>query len=69
MAPKPIPRKKPDSPAPDTNELVDVHSRYFKDSIEQVKQIAAESGIPWQVELRLLVRRALRAERHPMLKE
>jgi predicted DNA binding CopG/RHH family protein len=39
---------------------VAVHTRFFADSIEAVKRIAAVSGLPWQVELRLIVRRALR---------
>lgn len=41
-------------------ELVGVHTRLFADSIAALKEISAISGIPWQIELRLCVRRALR---------
>lgn len=62
------PRKLPAPPAlpDDPNRLVDVHSRFFADSIEAVKRISAQSGLPWQIELRLIVRRAVRVH---LLKE
>lgn len=61
------PRKAPPAPPPeDPNRLVEVHTRFFADSIDAVKRIAAQSGLPWQVELRLIVRRAVRVL---MLKE
>lgn len=72
MATKPSRGKKVPAAAPaaatvQTNELIGVHTRLFKDSVEALKQAAASSGIPWQVELRLLVRRALRNERRDVL--
>lgn len=39
--------------------LVQVNVRLLSENVAKIKQIAAERGIPWQVELRLLVRRAL----------
>ncbi len=47
--------------------LTEVHTRLFSEDVEQVKVIANKQGIPWQIELRLLVRRALRGERREVL--
>jgi hypothetical protein len=35
--------------------------------VKQIKQIATEKGLPWQIELRLLVRRALKGDRREVL--
>lgn len=42
--------------------LIDTHVRLFADDVSQIKKIAHERGLPWQIELRMLVRRALRSE-------
>lgn len=49
------------------NKLVVVNTRLFADDVQQLRRIAAERGIPYQTELRLLVRRALRGERREVL--
>ena len=53
------------------NKLHPVNTRLFADDVKQLQRIAETQGIPWQVELRLLVRRALKGERRDvvMLKE
>ncbi len=58
--------KRPPTP-PASNALVEVHARLFADSVEEIKKIADERGVPWQIELRLLVRRALRSERREVV--
>jgi predicted DNA binding CopG/RHH family protein len=40
--------------------LVEVHARFFAEDVEMVKRVAAEKGLPWQIELRLTLRRALK---------
>lgn len=47
--------------------LVEVHTRFFADSIVEVKKIAAQRGIPWQIELRLILRRALKGDRREVV--
>lgn len=47
---------------PSTIRLVEVHARLFDEDIAMIKRIAAVSGLPWQTELRLLLRRSLRGE-------
>lgn len=42
--------------------MVDIHTRLFADDLKKLKQIAAKKRVPWQVELRLLVHRALDVE-------
>lgn len=42
--------------------LVEVHARLFPDDVKHLKKVAAQRGSPWHVELRLLVRRAIRGE-------
>ena len=53
------------------NALVEVHTRLFAADVTQVQAIAAARGMKWQVELRMLVRRALAGEKREvvMLKE
>lgn len=46
----------------DPNELLEVHTRLFFRDVEAIKRIAVERGVAWQIELRLLVRRALKGE-------
>ena len=46
----------------DPNALEEVHTRLFEEDIAELKKIAETTGTKWQVELRLLVRRALRGE-------
>lgn len=52
MAPKAKPKPK----------LIDLHCRLFAADVEQIKAIAADRGIPWQVELRLQVHAACEAD-------
>ncbi len=47
--------------------ISNVHARLFSDDVAQLKRLAAERGIPWHVELRLLVRRALKGEHREVL--
>lgn len=47
--------------------LVEVHARLFPDDVEELKRRAAESGLSYHIELRLLVRRALRGEKREVL--
>lgn len=49
------------------SKLVEVHARLFPADVEMLKQIAADSGVSFQVELRLLVRRALRGEKREIV--
>lgn len=42
--------------------LKPVNARLFEKDVRLIKRIAAQKGLPWQVELRLLVRRSLRGE-------
>lgn len=55
------------APPSNPNVLAEVHTRLFKDSVEELKRRAAISGTPWHIELRLLVRRALTDERREVL--
>jgi len=48
------------APKQPSNALQEVHARLFKEDVETLKQVAAQHGLPWQTELRLLVRRALK---------
>ena len=41
--------------------------RLFQKDIELVKRIAAKQGLPWQIEFRLLVHRALKGESRSVL--
>lgn len=43
--------------------ILEVHCRLFADDIVDLKRIAAEKGLPWSIELRTLVHRALKGER------
>ncbi len=43
-------------------QLVQVNTRLFRKDIKTIKARAVANGLPWQIELRLLVRRALQAE-------
>lgn len=42
--------------------LVEVHARLFPDDVKLIQKIAAEHRLPWQIELRQLVHRALKGE-------
>lgn len=48
-------------------QLVEVHTRLFADDVEELKRRAAQGGLPWQIEVRLTIRRALRGERRDVL--
>lgn len=48
------------SPAPEP-ELTVITTRLFASDVRILREQADESGIPWQLRLRLLVRAALRA--------
>lgn len=45
------------------------HTRLFAADIARLKHLAEARGIGWQVELRLLVHRALEAESIPIIDE
>lgn len=45
------------------NKLVDAHVRLFGSDVAELKRQAREKGSHWQIELRQLVRAALRGER------
>lgn len=47
--------------------LVEVHARLFPDDFETLKRRAEENGVSLQIELRQLVRRALKGERREVL--
>lgn len=47
--------------------LIDVHARLFPDDVRELKRIAAERRMPWQIELRQLVHRALSGERREVV--
>lgn len=47
--------------------LVSVNTRLFFEDIEFLKRAAAEQGLPWQIELRLLVHRAVKGEQRDVL--
>jgi hypothetical protein len=55
------------SPVPEPDALVGVHTRFFASDVAEVQRIAAEKGLPWQIELRLVVRRALKGERREVV--
>ena len=42
--------------------LIKVHVRLFTDDVKLLKARALQNGLPWNIELRQLVRRALRGE-------
>lgn len=46
------------------NELTRVHFRLFAADVAEAKRRAAKEGLPWQVWLRLLVRKALDSSDH-----
>lgn len=43
--------------------LTEVHVRLYSEDVRALKKSAAEKGLPWNIELRQLVRLALRGER------
>lgn len=47
--------------------LVQVHARLFPDDVAELKRLASVSGLTLQIELRLLVHRALRGERRELV--
>lgn len=49
--------------------LVEVHARLFEEDVVTLQRIAAEKGISYQIELRALVRRALKGYDLAVLKE
>lgn len=55
------------APTPKPPPVVPVHARLFADDVKRLKELAAERGIGWQIELRLLVRRALKNEQREVL--
>jgi hypothetical protein len=50
-----------------TAKLIEVHARLFPEDVRELKRIAKERGISWQIELRLLVRRALRGDHREVI--
>lgn len=55
-----MPKKSP-------NALLPVSVRLFSSDVEQIKAIAFERGVPWQIELRMLIRRSLKGERREVV--
>lgn len=51
----------------DEKKLVQVNARFFQNDVREIHRIADERCTPWQVELRLLVRRALRGDRREVV--
>lgn len=47
--------------------MTEVHARLFSDDVAQLKKIAAQSRLSWQVELRQLVHRALAGDRREVI--
>ena len=47
--------------------LVKVYTRLFKEDVRALKASASEKGLPWQIELRLLVHRAVSEKEVPVL--
>jgi predicted DNA binding CopG/RHH family protein len=45
-----------------TDAVREIHARLFEDDVKTIQRIAKEKGLPWQIELRLLVRRTLKNE-------
>lgn len=41
-------------------DLTKIYTRLFAQDVETLKKIAETKGYPWQIELRMLVRRALK---------
>lgn len=52
---------------PQTLGLIGVHTRFFAEDVATLKRMAEASGLPWQIELRQLVRRALRGEKRDVM--
>jgi predicted DNA binding CopG/RHH family protein len=44
-----------------------VNARLFAADVLTIKKIAAQRGLPWHIELRMLVRRALKGETREIL--
>jgi hypothetical protein len=55
-----VPKKK-------NNALQEVHARLFAADVVLLKKIAEERGTSYQIELRLLVRRALKGEQRDLV--
>ena len=47
--------------------LVEIHARLFHSDVAMLKKIAAKRGLPWHLELRLLVRRALKGDQREVV--
>jgi hypothetical protein len=62
-----MPRKKVPPAETPTPQLVEVHTRLFAEDVVELKRRAAQQGLPWQIELRLTIRRALKGERREVL--
>jgi hypothetical protein len=51
------------------NRLQAVHTRLFASDVTELKRLGQTTGIAWQIELRLLVRRTLREQQQFALLE
>ena len=60
MATKPAPKAT-------ASRFVRVNTRLFTEDVEEVKRLALASGVPWQIELRSLLHRALKEREVPIL--
>ncbi len=49
------------------NAVRECHVRLFDEDVQELQAIAAETGVSWQIELRLLVRKALRERKIALL--
>lgn len=45
------------------NKLVDIHIRLFAADVAHFKKLSAQTGVPYQIEIRTFIRRGLRGER------
>lgn len=52
---------------PKSDELVKVHTHLFKADVAHIKRTAAQQSRKWQVELRHMIRRAIRSEQREVL--
>lgn len=64
VPPCPVPMPKRQKPP---SKLVDVHAKLFEEDVAQLKQLADAKGSKYLIELRQLVRRALRGERQEFI--
>lgn len=47
--------------------LYQAHARLFPEDVKHLKKVARERGSSWHIELRMLVRRAIRGEQREVI--